>query len=115
MRALALISLLLFSVVSGAFAQATLRVGDPVEVRISGVPQDEQAQVNNVYVIDVNGTINLPYINKVRAKGRTPAELAAAVAQPYCADKIYPNPTISVVVQPTSRFVNVGGAVRTPT
>jgi polysaccharide export outer membrane protein len=115
MRALVFVSLFLFGVVSGAFAQATLRVGDPVELRISGVPQDEQAQVNNVYVVDVNGTINLPYINKVKAKGRTPAELAAAVEQTYRADKIYTNPTITVVVQPTSRFVNVGGAVRTPT
>jgi protein involved in polysaccharide export with SLBB domain len=115
MRAFSLICLLLFGVVSGAFAQATLRVGDPVELRISGVPQDEQAQVNNVYVIDVNGTINLPYINKVKAQGRTPAQLAAAVEQTYRADKIYTNPTITVVIQPTSRFVNVGGAVRTPT
>jgi len=115
MRAFALISLLLFGLVSGAFAQATLRVGDPVELRISGVPQDEQAQVNNVYVVDVNGMINLPFINKVRAKGRTPTELAAAVEQTYRADKIYTNPTITTVVQPSARFVNVGGAVRAPT
>lgn len=115
MRAFVLISLLLFGVVSGAFAQATLRVGDPVELRISGVPQDEQAQVNNVYVVDVNGMINLPYINKVRAKGRTPADLAGAVEQTYRANKIYTNPTITAVVQPSYRFVNVGGAVRTPT
>ena len=114
MRAFAFISLLFFGVVSGAFAQATLRVGDPVELRISGVPQDEQSQVNNVYTVDVNGTINLPYINKVRAKGRTPGELAAAVEQTYRAERIYTNPTITAVVQPTSRFVNVGGAVRTP-
>ena len=30
------------SVAASAFAQATLRVGDPVEIRIGGVPQEEQ-------------------------------------------------------------------------
>ena len=64
--------LLLFGVLSGAFAQATLRVGDPVELTISGVPQDEQTQVNNIYTVDANGSINLPYINKVNARGTDP-------------------------------------------
>lgn len=114
MRAAIFASLLLFIVVSGAFAQATLRIGDPVQLTISGVPQDEQSQVNNVYVVDVSGSINLPYINKVKAKGRTPAELAAAVEQTYRANRIYTNPTITIVMQPASRFVNVGGAVRNP-
>ena len=114
MRAAIFASLLLFIVVSGAFAQATLRVGDPVQLTISGVPQDEQSQVNNVYVVDVSGSINLPYINKVKAKGRTPAELAAAVEQTYRANRIYTNPTITILMQPSARFVNVGGAVRNP-
>jgi len=115
MRASIFTLLLLFGLVSGAFAQATLRVGDPVQLTISGVPQDEQSQLNNVYIIDVNGLINLPYINKVKAQGRTPAELAAAVEQAYRANRIYTNPTITVLMQPSARFVNVGGAVRNPT
>nr|MBA2432789.1 hypothetical protein [Chthoniobacterales bacterium] len=41
--------LVLFAVVASASAQATLRVGDPVELKISGVPSEEQAQVNNMY------------------------------------------------------------------
>ena len=115
MRASILALLLLFGLLSSAFAQATLRVGDPVQLAISGVPQDEQAQVNNIYIVDANGLINLPYINKVKAQGRTPAELAAAVEQAYRANRIYTNPTITVVMQPSARFVNVGGSVRNPT
>jgi protein involved in polysaccharide export with SLBB domain len=114
-RASILALLLLFGLLSGAFAQATLRVGDPVQLAISGVPQDEQAQVNNIYIVDANGLLNLPYINKVKAQGRTPAELAAAVEQAYRANRIYTNPTITVVMQPSARFVNVGGSVRNPT
>ena len=97
-----------------AYGQATLRIGDPVELKISGVPADEQAQVNNVYTIDASGTINLPYINKVRADGLTPAQLAGSIEGSYRAAKVYTNPTITIVMQPSARFVNVGGAVRTP-
>ena len=115
MRAVVVGCLFLFGLASGALAQAVLRVGDPIELRISGVPQDEQAQVNNTYVVDMTGSINLPYINKVTAEGRAPAQLAAAIEDAYRSHKIYTNPTITIVMQPTARFVNVGGAVRSPT
>ena len=96
------------------FAQATLRVGDPVEVKIGGVPQEEQLQVNNTYTVDSNGSVNLPYITKLRAQGLTPAQLARSIEQAYRANKIYTNPTITILMQPSARFVNVGGAVRSP-
>jgi protein involved in polysaccharide export with SLBB domain len=106
---------LTFALAASAFAQATLRVGDPVELKISGVPQEEQAQVNNVYTIDANGSINLPYINRVQANGLTPSQLASTIEGSYRNAKIYTNPTITIVMQPQARFVNVGGAVRAPT
>jgi protein involved in polysaccharide export with SLBB domain len=96
------------------FAQAVLRVGDPVEIKIGGVPQEEQLQVNNTYTVDTNGSVNLPYINKVRAQGLTPAQLARNIEQTYRSNKIYTNPTITILMQPMARFVNVGGAVRLP-
>ena len=100
---------------STAFGQATLRVGDPLELKIGGVPVEEQTQMNNVYTIDANGSINLPYIGKVSAQGLTPSELARSIEEAYREHKIYTNPNITIVMQPTSRFVNVGGSVRTPT
>jgi len=110
-------SVTLLALCAGAFSaqgQATLRVGDPVELKISGVPAEEQAQVNNTYTVDANGTINLPYINKVKADGLTPAELSGSIEGSYRAGRIYTNPTITIVMQPSARFVNVGGAVRSP-
>lgn len=104
-----------FAFAASAFAQATLRIGDPVELKISGVPAEEQAQVNNVYTVDASGTVNLPYINKVKADGLTPAQLAGSIEGSYRAGRIYTNPTITIVMQPSARFVNVGGAVRSPT
>lgn len=98
-----------------ALGQATLRIGDPLELRVGGVPAEEQAQMNNVYTVDAHGSINLPYIGKVSAQGLTPAELARSIEQTYREKKIYTNPNITIVMQPTSRFVNVGGSVRAPT
>ena len=111
---LSLVSAVFFALVATGFGQAALRVGDPVELRIGGVPNEEQQQVNNVYTVDTNGDVNLPYINKVKAAGRTPAQLARAIEESYRANKIYTNPNVTVVMQPQMRFVNVGGAVRMP-
>lgn len=114
MRPLIAFLCLFLAVVASVQAQATLRIGDPIELKISGVPAEEQAQVNNVYTVDVAGTINLPFINKVKADGLTPAQLAASIENTYRSSKIYSNPTITIVMQPSARFVNVGGAVRSP-
>ncbi|MEP6821162.1 MAG: polysaccharide biosynthesis/export family protein [Chthoniobacterales bacterium] len=114
MRFPALVLSLLLALVLSARGQATLRVGDPLELKISGVPAEEQTQVNNIYTVDASGTINMPYINKVKAEGLSPSQLANAIETSYRSGKIYNNPTITIVMAPTSRFVNVGGAVRAP-
>src|SRR5438105_5598947 len=114
MRILFWIGLILAALTSAAFADATLRAGDPVELKISGVPAEEQTQVNNTYTVNANGMVNMPYINKVRAEGLTPAQLASAIENGYKSARIFTNPTITIVMQPQARFVNVGGAVRTP-
>ena len=114
MRTFFLCGTFVLATVTGAFAQATLRVGDPVELRIGGVPAEEQQQVNNIYTVDATGSINLPYINKVHAEGLTPAELSQSIENNYRVSRIFTNPTITIVMQPTSRFVSVGGAVRSP-
>jgi protein involved in polysaccharide export with SLBB domain len=114
MRAFVLASLLLVASITIAFGQATLRIGDPVELKIGGVPTEEQTQVNNTYTVDSSGCVSLPYINKVKADGLTPAQLARAIEENYRANKIFTNPTITILMQPTSRFVTVGGSVRQP-
>src|SRR6202040_932726 len=92
---------LLFAFAAGAFAQATLRPGDPLEIKVGGVPNEEQLQVNNTYTIDANGSVNLPYINKVKAEGLTPAELSRAIEEAYRSNRIYTNPNITILMQPT--------------
>jgi polysaccharide export outer membrane protein len=106
--------LFFFAFAGGAFGQATLRVGDPLDIKIGGVPAEEQAQVNNTYTVDANGSVNLPYINKVKAEGLTPAQLARSIEETYRTHKIYTNPNITIVMQSIARLVNVGGSVRQP-
>jgi protein involved in polysaccharide export with SLBB domain len=108
-----LVLFFLFSFSTVLFAQAVLRVGDPIELKIGGVPNEEQQQLNNIYTVDADGFVSVPYINKVKAQGLTPAQLARSMEENYRASKIYTNPNITILMQPTSRFVNVGGAVRT--
>jgi len=115
MKSWHLVAVILATVAPAALADAVLRAGDPVEMRISGVPADEQTQVNNVYTVDASGMVNMPYINKVRAEGLTPAQLAGAIENGYKAARIFTNPTITIMMQPQARFVNVGGAVHAPT
>ena len=86
-----------------------------IELKIGGVPTEEQTQVSSVYTVDTNGMVNMPYINKVRAAGLTPGQLANAIESGYRSAKIFTNPTITIVMQPQARFVNVGGAVKAPT
>ena len=81
MQRLLAVLLLSFAFALGAFAQATLRIGDPVELKIGGVPPEDQNQVNNTYSVDTGGSINLPYIGKVHAEGMTPAQLARSIEQ----------------------------------
>src|SRR5256714_7810479 len=114
MQRLLAVLLLVFATAVGAQAQATLRIGDPVEVKISGVPAEDQNQVNNTYSVDANGAINLPYIGKVHAEGMTPAQLSRSIEENFRTNKIYSNLNITIIMQPSARFVNVGGSVRSP-
>jgi len=114
MRRAFAILLFVFALAGSAYAQATLRIGDPVELKIGGVPAEDQNQVNNMYSVDADGAINLPYIGKVHAQGMTPAQLSRSIEENYRSNKIYTNPNITIIMQPTARFVNVGGSVRAP-
>jgi protein involved in polysaccharide export with SLBB domain len=108
------IFIFLFVLTGGVYAQATLRIGDPVELKIGGVPPEDQSQVNNTYSVDADGAINLPYIGKVHAEGMTPSQLSRSIEENYRSSKIYTNPNVTILMQPSARFVNVGGSVRVP-
>lgn len=93
---------------------AVFRNGDTIELRIGGVPGDETQLVTGAYTVDGEGYVNLPHIGKVRAAGLNQAALQRAIESAYRSGEIYTNPTITITVPTTLRFVNVSGDVRQP-
>lgn len=108
-----LVPLCALAIAIPAFGQdAVLRAGDQIEIRLGGVPSEEVSQVTGVYTVDGDGFINLPHIGKVRAAGATQSQLQGAIESSYKTQQIYTNPSITLAVPNTARFVDVGGDVR---
>lgn len=95
-----------------AMAQAALRPGDSVDLRLGGVPSEETSQFSAVYTIDTQGYLNLPYIGQIRASGLMPAEVQRTIETKLKLDQIYTNPTITINTERGATFVTVGGAVK---
>jgi protein involved in polysaccharide export with SLBB domain len=107
-------ALLLLPVAPAAASDAAFRTGDTIELRIGGVPAEETQLITGSYTVDGEGFVNLPHIGKVRAAGLSQASLQRAIESAYRGKEIYTNPTITVTVPTTLRFVNVSGDVRQP-
>lgn len=114
MKAFYLSLLLVLALAPELFAQATLRPGDTIEIRLAGVPADEVQAVTAQYTVDDAGMLNLPYINNVKVSGLQPNQAQTAIEQKFKAEQIYTQPTVTIIIQTASRFVNVGGSVRVP-
>jgi protein involved in polysaccharide export with SLBB domain len=93
-------------------ADAPLRPGDQIQMKLGGVPTTEIAAVSGVYTIDGDGSVNLPQIGHVKIAGLTPGAAESTIEDAYKTKEIYTNPNIVITMQ--SRFVNVGGEVKAP-
>jgi protein involved in polysaccharide export with SLBB domain len=103
-----------FSGVHVAWADASLRPGDSIDLKIGGVPSMEATSVNGVYMLDGEGNVNLPYVGRVRVSGLAPGTAQFTIETVYKTRGIYTSPNIVITMQAQSRFVNVGGQVKTP-
>jgi polysaccharide biosynthesis/export protein len=75
----------------------------------------QDTAVNGKYRVDETGMIQLPYIGRVPAGGKTIAQLQADVARSLAEGQIIKNPQIFADVDSyKSQSVMVGGAVRQP-
>jgi polysaccharide export outer membrane protein len=91
-----------------------LRTGDSIELRLGGVPREEIEQVTGTYTVDTEGYVNVPQVGRIEANGKTQEELQTAIEAAYKEAGIYSNPTVTVSVPLSARFVNVGGEVKLP-
>jgi polysaccharide export outer membrane protein len=95
---------------AGSFPQATntdipLQVGDKLRIELSGIP-DPPLPIDQD--IKGDGSITLPFIERVIAAGKTPIELEKEISSLYVTNW-YKH--ISVTVTPVARFFYVGGDV----
>jgi len=99
---------------SVALADAPLRPGDQIEMKLGGVPSTEISAVSGIYTIDDEGSINLPYVGRVNIAGLVPGAAESTIENVYKTREMYTNPNVVITMQAQSRFVNVGGRVKTP-
>jgi protein involved in polysaccharide export with SLBB domain len=85
----------LFALVCPALSQ--IEAGTSVQIAIMGVPSEEKGRIDGLYPVSESGTINLPFVNKIRAAGLSPENLAVVIQNAYKAAEIYNNPTFQVI------------------
>src|SRR4051794_14508217 len=112
---LSLLSLLVFPV-SHLRAQAVLRNGDIFELRLSGMPDEYGREYSLQYTVGDNGEVSFAQLSSpIKAANMSTTQLERAIEKRLVAEKIFTNPTAVVMLQPSSRFVTVGGGgVRAP-
>ena len=100
---------------ANASAQAVLRSGDIFELRLSGMPSEYALEYSLQYTVGDNGEVSLAQLNTpIKAAGLSTTQLERTIEKRLINEKIFTNPTAVVMLQPSSRFVTVGGAVRAP-
>jgi len=94
------------------FAQAVLRAGDTLDIRLSGVPAEEVGLFSTTQAIDDGGMLNLSYIGKIKIIGMDCSAVQQMIESKLKEGKIYTNPIVTVTPQSGSRLVNVTGEVK---
>src|SRR3954467_7618860 len=98
-----------------ARAQALLRTGDVFDLRLSGMPQEYANEFSFQYTVDDAGEASIPQLRApIKAAGLSSTQLARGIEKRLVAQKIFTQPTALITTMVTSRFVTVGGGVRSP-
>jgi polysaccharide export outer membrane protein len=85
---------------------------DLIQVNIYGNPE-----LSRSVRIAADGTVRMPMLeDAIRAAGKLPAEVEAAISAAFRTEQVLVDPIVSVTVaEYASRQVTIGGAVRNPT
>lgn len=97
-----------------AEAVAVLRVGDAINMRVTGVPAEFAQDFTLLYTIGQKGTVNVPLLGEVKAVGLTANQLERVLQDQLVAKKIFTQPTVIINPTPDVRTVSVNGGVRAP-
>ncbi len=96
---------------------AQIRPMEALQITISGVPLEDQQQINNTYPVSKGGTVRLPHIGSIQASGSSASDLARRIERAFIDKQIFTNPAVNVLgsdVRLKEKKVHVGGHVRRP-
>jgi protein involved in polysaccharide export with SLBB domain len=99
---------------AGDPSSVILRSNDVFELRLSGMPPDDASQFNGPQTVGSDGQVNVLYVGRIQAAGRTAGELERAIEKALIDKKIFRWPTAIVNISMQTRFVTIGGHVRAP-
>lgn len=113
---------MLVTFMSTALANSNITPGTALDIRIFGVPNQEQASFNGVRAVDPNGLLFLPFLEEgIQAGGLSSAALARKIEKAYKSAEIYSNPRISIISHKDEeaqkidkQLITVGGRVNRP-
>jgi polysaccharide export outer membrane protein len=114
-RLIYLVFIVVFAILAGP-ASAQIRANEALDIRITGVPDTDRADISGTYPVSEKGLINLPHIGIIRAAGLDSMSLAKQIENAYRKAEIFDHPTVNVTPlgdKPRSdKIVVVGGQVR---
>jgi polysaccharide biosynthesis/export protein VpsN len=88
----------------------TVGVGDVFELRVVG-----EEKLPTTFTISPDGTVDLPYIKRVKVAGLEPQEIAEVVRAKLIEDQILTDPSVSISIKEyNSKRVEVLGEVKNP-
>jgi protein involved in polysaccharide export with SLBB domain len=93
--------------------------GRGVEIRIQGVPVEEQGRINGTYGVSQEGKVRMPDVGEVQIGGLKAHAAAAKLEAAYKSAGIYTSPTFQVFATidgnaPRKETVTIAGFVRNP-
>lgn len=116
MRRLVCFTFVLSLFTASLFAQAiaTLRPGDILEMRLSGMPAEYAQEFSLQYTVGQDGTINVPLVGEIKAVGLTSTQLERTIQNRLMGEKIFTQPTVIINIAAVARYVSISGGVRAP-
>jgi protein involved in polysaccharide export with SLBB domain len=116
MRLPSLAAASLFALTASLAAETApvIRTGDVFEMRLSGLPQDVAIDFAVQYTVGQEGTVNVPLVGEVKVSGLSPTQVEREMQAKLVSGKIFTHPTVIINVLAGSRFVSVGGGVKSP-
>jgi protein involved in polysaccharide export with SLBB domain len=114
LRSIFLSTLIFFAPFPISAEEFILRPSDTIQLKIGGVPANDAKAVTGEYVIDGQGYINLANLGRIKIAGLTLSAAQTVIETGYRSHDIYTRPTITITTESAHRWINVGGAVKTP-